>query len=37
MRFTKFSFKSEAIWIMILNLALPLIGVLAYLIAWLLR
>jgi hypothetical protein len=37
MSLLKFTFKNEAIWMLIASIAIPLIGVLIALIAWLIR
>lgn len=37
MRIPPFTFKNEAIWTMVFSLAMPIIGVLILLIAWLVR
>jgi len=37
MRLLRFNFKNEAIWIMIFSLAIPIIGLLIFLIGWFLH
>ena len=37
MRLTGFSFKREAVWLLVFNLGILLLGGLGYLVAWLLR
>ena len=37
MKLSGFSFKREAVWLLVFNLGILLLGVLGYLIAWLVR
>lgn len=37
MRILRFSFKTEAIWMMIFSLGVPMIGVLMFVAVWLIR
>ncbi len=37
MKFLRFSFRNEAIWIMIFSLAPPIIGLVIFMIVWFLR
>ena len=37
MKLTGFTFKREAVWLLVFNLGILLLGGLVYLVAWLLR